>query len=343
MIFSWKKIGLGIIATLLLITNTGSVVFAQSAEDVYSYASSVNESDFDFEMTPENPGPRQTLSLSLSSNLVDLNRYPITWTVDGAVVASGIGKKSITTQTKDYGQTTTISMSIKLIESEITKRISITPQDTTIIWEAVDSYAPPFYQGKRLPSYESIVRITSIPNFLGNKQSVATKNAVYIWKRNNSAVTDASGFGKDSILIQHNRVRPTETITATASSVSASGQATASVTIPFLNPFVLIYARDPVTGIRNPLTKKVIPVPTKGLTLEAEPYFFSVLQNNPNFLKLSWSLNDTPVTLTDARKKTTLSLTNSGGGGTATIRVDAENTTKLFQSTTTTIGANLLQ
>jgi hypothetical protein len=34
------------------------------------------------------------------------------------VVAAGTGNRTITGQTKDYGQTTTVSVSIKLIESE---------------------------------------------------------------------------------------------------------------------------------------------------------------------------------------------------------------------------------
>lgn len=341
MIFSWKKtvLCLGIVA--FTISNSTVLVFAQSAEDIYSYASSVNEGDFDFEVTPENPGPRQTVTVRVTSGLVDLNRYPIVWTIDGVVAASGIGTKSITSSTKDYGQTTTISVSIKLIESTITKQLVLAPQDTTILWEAVDAYAPPFYQGKKLPAYESLVRITSIPNFLQNKSSSASKNAVYLWKRNDSVVPEAGGYGKDSILIQHNRVRPSEKITVTASSVNASGQAIATTTIPFFNPFILAYERNSVTGIRSPFAKKSVSIPVTGTTLEAEPYFFSVLQNNPNYLKINWTLNNKPLALTDSRKKTTLSLTNPGGGGIANLEISVENPTKLFQSASTNLSALL--
>ena len=342
MIFSWNNVRTLMLLTLVLVGVPLSID-AQSPEEVYSYASSINEGDFDFEMTPENPGPRQSVSFRIESNLVDLNRYPITWTVDGAVVASGIGTRTITATTKDYGQTTTVVASITLAESTITKQFVITPQDTTVFWEAVDAYAPPFYQGKRLPSYESLVRIISIPNFLGNKNSSETKNAVYIWKRNENVIPNAGGYGKDSILIQHNRVRTAEKISVTASSVSAAGQATKSVTIPFFDPIIIAYERNPSTGIRNPLAKKSLTVPSQGTLLEIEPYYFSTLQNNPTFLKIDWSLNNTPVTISDSRKKTTLSLTNPGSGGMATFRVNVENTTKLFQSAQSIITANLLQ
>jgi hypothetical protein len=78
----------------------------------------------------------------------------------------------------------------------VTKEVILAPQDAAILWEAVDSYAPPFYEGKKLPSPESIVRIASIPNFLGIKQSSSTKNAVYVWSRNKSVIPDAGGYGK---------------------------------------------------------------------------------------------------------------------------------------------------
>jgi hypothetical protein len=187
----------------------------------------------------------EPVTIKVSSNLVDANRYPITWTVDGAVIASGIGKRTITVDTKDYGQSVTVSMSIQLVESTVTKQVILAPQDATILWEAVDSYAPPFYQGKKLPSYESVVRIISIPNFLSDKTPSGTKNAVYVWSRNGNAVPDAGGYGKDSILIQHNRVRENEVIGVNASSTDGSSQSSSSITISFFDPFILLLSTRP--------------------------------------------------------------------------------------------------
>ncbi len=345
MIFSMKKlyITIGMLAlglSFTMIVNAQDVPTTDPADDAAnaaiveqsSYDSSINEGDFEFEISPENPGPHEPVSLKISSNLVDTNRYLITWNVDGVDVQSGIGSRVLVLTTKDYGQAITISVAINLIDSTITKQAILMPQDATTLWEAVDSYAPPFYQGKKLPAYEALVRIISIPNFLGNKQSTATKNAVYNWSRNGNVIPDVSGYGKDSILIQHNRVRPSELIEVTSSATSGSSQAVSSVSIPFFNPKILFYERNITTGIRNILARNTIPLNQKSTSIEAEPYFFSVLNGNPNSLKINWTMNNKPVTLLDARKQTSLTIQKPDGSGNASIGIKAENTNRLFQT-----------
>jgi hypothetical protein len=97
------------------------------------------------------------------------------------------------------------------------------------------------------------------------------------------------------------------------------------------------YQRDPITGIRNSLSKNTFSLLGDSTIIEAEPYFFSVLKNNPNSLRLAWTMNDKPISLADARNKTILTLKNPGGDGAAILGVSAENVSKLFQSTQTAI------
>ncbi len=343
MIFSRNK---KIVFALLLTLSMGFVMIAHAqteniteldAESTAvleqtSYESSINEGDFEFEITPENPGPYEQVFLKITSNLVDANRYPITWTVDGVEVASGIGQRTITVTTKDYGTMINISVTINLIDSVITKEAILMPQDVTLLWEAVDSYVPPFYEGKRLPAPESLVRIISLPNFLGNRPSAASKNAVYTWSRNKSIIPNAGGYGKDSILIQHNRVRPNEFIEVTSSATNGGSQAMSYVTVPFFNPSILFYERNATTGIRTSFSKNTLPLDKTSTIIEAEPYFFSVVDNNPNSLKIDWKMNNKPITVLDARKKTSLTVQKPEGSGNATLGISVENITKLFQS-----------
>lgn len=331
MIFSWKKKSF-ILGAALLFALFGTLAHAQTIPDVSSYDSSVNEQDFDFEITPENPGPHDMVTIRITSNLVDTNRYLITWTVDGAVVSSGIGKRSITVQTKDYGERTLVVWAIQLADSIIQKQLVLAPQDTTLLWEAVDAYVPPFYPGKKLPSYESLVRIAALPNFLADHRSVATKDAVYTWTRNKSVATDAGGYGKDSILIQHNRVRTSEAIEVDASSTSGSARAHAKITIPFYDTKILFYEIDPLSGIKSPLAKSSLFFDRESTTIEAAPYFFSVINKNPNNLKFSWVMNGKPVSLANTKKKNVITLQKPAASGSAQIGLTVENTSKLFQS-----------
>lgn len=331
MVFSLMKTSISI-SIIFLSLSFGIPTYAQTFDDIQSYDTVVNAGDFEFEMTPQNPGPYQQVSIRLLSDLVDTNRYPITWTVDGTVVASGIGTRSITITTKEYGQTVSVTMSIRLVDSTVSKQVFITPQDTTILWEAVNSYVPPFYQGKKLPSFESLVRVTAIPNFLSEKTSTATKNAVYNWSRADRVVPDGSGYGKDSLLIQHNRVRRQEVIEVTTSDVGATGKANAKTTISFFDPQILFYERDMDTGIISPLTKNSFYLAKKSTTIHAVPYFFSTNNNNLNSLKFAWTMNGNPISLSDQRKQNSLTVQNPDAAGKSTLGLSVENTSKLFQS-----------
>ncbi len=334
MIFNWKKIALITIigVAFVVLCPVARITRAQTIPNVSSYDTSINEGDFDLEVTPENPSAFDTVTIKVTSSLVDTNRYPIIWSVNNSVVLSGIGERTVTIKMKDYGQSINVIFSIKLIDSTIQKRLSLTPQDTTMLWEAVDSYVPPFYSGKKLPTYESLVRIAAVPNFLKDKRSLATKDAVYNWSRNKSVVPNAGGYGKDSILIMHNRIRPSELLEVDASSTDGSSAAHAQITIPFYNPKIVFYERNPISGIKYSLATNSIFFNTDSTIVEAIPYFFSVTNKNVNSLKFSWAMNNKAVVTTDLTNKNRLTLQKPDASGSAKIDLSVENTSKLFQS-----------
>ncbi len=338
MIFNMKKnVFLGILFMLITIP---VFTYAQVQENIQSYDTMVNEGDFVFEVNPENPGPNELVTIKLTSDLVDTNRYPITWTVDGIVVETGIGKRTIQTKTKNYGETTVVEISIKLAESTVTKRIALSPNDSTILWEAIDSYVPPFYPGKKLPSAEALVRIVSIPNFLSSKLSTATKNAVYTWTRNKSAITEASGYGKDFILIKHNKIRESEIIGVTSSSTDGSRVAKTNIVIPFFDPQIVFYTKNRATGIteQNAISSLNLTAPVT--TLIATPYFFSTVDDTPQFLKTKWTMNNKKINPSDASKPNRLIIQKPESSGSATIGISIENPGTLFQTATKNISVS---
>lgn len=302
-------------------------VHAQVPDDVSSYDTSVNEGDFDFEIDPENPQAFEDVTIKVDSSLVDTNRYLILWSVDGKEVKRGIGERSIVVRMKDYGQVVRVSMSIKLIDSVVTKDIYFAPQDTTLTWEAVDSYVPPFYPGKKLPARESILRIVALPNF----NATSTKNAVYIWTRNGSVVNNAGGYGKDSLLIKHNRIRSVETIGVDTSDISGDIRSTKEISIGFFEPKILFYQRNSTTGITNPLSQNIFSLKGASMDLIAQPFFFSLVNHQLPTLKFSWTMNDLPISLPDPKTPQILTLENPGGNGAATFGLSIENTQADFQ------------
>lgn len=318
---------------------SGTLPTEQIPADISNYDSSTNASDIDATVTPPNPGAFTTITITLDSNIVDLRRYMITWYVDGTSVGRGIGKYTLLAKTKGYGQTTTIRAAIALDTGTITKDISLTPEDMTMMWEAADAYVPPFYEGKKLPGRESIIKIVAIPNFISNGSALSPLNAVYNWQRNGNVVENASGYGNDSLLIKQNMLRANEQIEATASDVTNNIQATGDITIPLFDPKILFYSLNSITGIKSPIANTSINFNTPSTTIIAEPYNFSVMNHNPNSLSLSWTMNNNPITISDVKNQTLLDLQNPGTSGLATIGLSITNPKTQFQSANNSISA----
>ncbi len=109
-----------------------------------SYNSSVNESDIDVIVDPEFPAAFQNVSIRLDSNSIDLNRYPIQWFVNDIPKVVGIGKRDYSITSGSYGSNMQILVVITTGGTSIRKTINIAPRDVTVLWEAIDSYTPPF-------------------------------------------------------------------------------------------------------------------------------------------------------------------------------------------------------
>jgi hypothetical protein len=347
MVSAWKKI------VLLLVLGTGIMVLTPPTlalddlndtipSDDTQFAGSFDigptEGDIILTITPENPGPFTTISARITSSYIDLNRYPTRWIVDGATIQNAIGVRQAIFKTKDYGQTTTITVIVTLPDQTIQKQVVLKPEDATLLWEAIDAYVPPFYQGKKLVPREGVVKIVSIPNFAGSAQdSFDPATGVYTWKRNGLVIPGVNGYGKQSYLFTHNRIRSSETIQVTASDTGHNHQAIQSVTITPIDPKIVFYRRNTTSGIKDPLAQQTITFDTDELALETAPYFFSTLNNNPNTPTFSWMMNNASITVPNAKTWSRLTLKKPEGAGSATIGVTVHQPSKLFQTVTASI------
>ena len=352
MVFTMKKtIGLLVLGAMLFATghaaaqstdpSTDPAAFdpnsilqsAQIPQDLSSYDTGVSGNDIEATVTPENPGAYQPVGISLNSDLVDLRRYMISWYVDGTLAQQGMGKQNFVSSTKAYGQQVSIRVTIQLVDSLVTKNVILLPQDISTMWEAVDSYVPPFYQGKKLPAREGVVRIIAIPNFLSGSRTIDPGDLVYNWKRNDNVLTGASSYGQESILIKNNKLRPTETFEVTASTPDNNNQATAKMALSFYDPKILFYQKDPETGLTSPYSQSRVVLTGGSSTVVAQPYFFSLTgPNKLSSLQMDWKMNDNPITLPDTENPNIVTLKNPGGSGIANLAVSVSNPNTDFQS-----------
>jgi len=306
-----------------------------------TYDASVNEGDIDVSLTPESPGAFQNVRLRLDSNTVDLNRYMIRWTINGSEVLSGTGERSYQVTTGGYGSSTQIGITINLDGLTIQKSLVLSPQDATLLWEVIDAYVPPFYKGKKLPTPESEIKISGIPNFQ-TSNSLKINDAVYLWDRNGNRILGVGGYAKDSIIIKQNRLRSSESITTTLSDVSGNRQAVKTVQIPVVNPEIHWYAKNPF-GFR--LLRSIdrgVRITQGDLTLVAEPYYFSTRQNTRD-LVYGWKMNNEMLYLDPQTAQRELLVRNPGTTGQTSFTLTATHPQTFLQEASRLINVYFQQ
>lgn len=303
----------------------------------------IRDTDVVVKLAPAIPGPNEQTTITLQSYAIDLNKTSISWTVNGKLTPSSeVGGKSLKVTTGGVGSTTSVVAVIKGPGFDtITKNIVIRPAEIDLLWEVKDSYVPPFYKGKALPSSESTIHIVAFPN-IKNASGAKLKSSdfVFNWKRNFNSDQPSSGYGKDSFDFTHSYLNKDETISLIVSGVSVPTGASSQLTLQPGNPKILFYQQHPLYGIEyQKELGQVFTMNTDETTLVAEPYFFSPKKVLVSDVTFKWSVNG--ASISNQSPKNTLPVKKGGTGGSSKVTVTIESVTKLFQSATKTLFVNL--
>ena len=302
-----------------------------------NYNASINETDIDTIVTPEFPTAFQSVSIRLDSNTIDLNHYIIQWSVDEFEEKSGMGARDFSFFFGAYGSRKRIVATINGNGVTVKKNIILAPQDATVLWEAIDSYVPPFYRGKKLPGNESLIKISALPNFRVDNDSLKLDNAVYLWTRNDNRILNIGGYAKDSIIIEHNKLRAAEKITVDVSDVNNSTRAQKTVVIPIINPQIHWYYKNDNNYRKLSSIDRGLRVTSGNVLLVSEPYFFST-KDYASDLNYSWKVNKETLYLEPGSSKKELLVQNPGQPGQAIFNVAIDNPKTFLQSTASSIS-----
>ncbi len=289
--------------------------------------------------TPEIPGPNEQVHVNLESYSTDLNRAQITWSVNGKVIKRGIGEKDLDYKVGKIGAVTTLSITVESADGNSTNHIvRIAPAEVDLLWEAT-TYVPPFYKGRALPSYQSPIKVTAVPNMIQNGKNIPPQNMIFKWFRNGDIVNKDSGFGKSTFYVSDNiPIEPLE-ISVEASSLDGLVQAKKTILIQQVAPKVLIYEKNPLQGIEYQKALFDFSLSTQEISFAAVPYFFSTKDKQIN-LKYTWSLNGSAVPEQNSAIATFGN--KSGAVGNASARVDVAHTQNIFQLDSTQTEISLL-
>ena len=293
----------------------------------------VRDTDIVLSISPQYPSQNQSVNATLNSHTTNLDKANIFWSVNNQETSGGIGKKSFSFKTGDAGSFSVLSVTIDTVDGQsISKTMTITPAELDMLWEAYDSYTPPFYKGKALVTSQGTLKIVAVPSIINQNGKVNINNLSYVWKKDSKTQSDSSGWGKNYFIFQNSYLDKGNIIEVKVSDISGGASTSGKITLNTTNPKILFYQNDPALGVKWERTlNNGFTINPNGETLTVEPYFFSPQNLNSADLVFDWSLNGEKIQ-TPSPKNILSIKPEAGQSGSATIKVVVNNIRTLFQS-----------
>jgi hypothetical protein len=242
------------------------------------------------EIIPHYPKPNEEVFINLSLYTDNLNTASIAWYQDGKQVLSGKGETKYHFTAGPAGKETRIEIRINLLGgTSFTKNVVVNPAGVDLLWEA-NSYVPPFYKGKALHPMQGILKIVAMPDFVRNGRRISPQNLIYKWSNGVDVYQNASGYGKNSVIVDGSVLGRREEIAVLVSDPASGLVAQGRVNISPSNPQVVFYENNPYYGhlfdsaILNDFDLKGAEV-----QILAVPYYFT--QEGRSSLQYKWRLN----------------------------------------------------
>lgn len=291
-------------------------------------------------IAPENPAPGENTNITLNSYAYNLDSVLIVWSVNGANASSGIGKKSFSLSAPSAGSETDVTATISLPDGTQDTKIIIRPTVMTLLWQANDSYVPPFYKGKALPSAGSSVKVVAMPEVKSGGGSINPKNMTYSWKKDYTNNVDGSGYGKNSFTFLNDYLENSNNIDVIASTTDQKYSSEKSIDIGITKPKITFYKHDISMGT---LWEQALSDGYKIIgdeIIEATPYFISPNDLRIPILTWNWTVNDNTANIVGYNKNRIPLKVQAGVTGTAKINLNIENTEKIFETVNNEINVN---
>ena len=302
-----------------------------------SFASAQSVIDFSVDLYPQYPKEFEKVTLTLDSTHFDINTSKISWIVDGKVVYSGIGFKIYSIQTPKNGVTKNISIEVYTPNNYLlTKAFTLTPQALDILWEAPNTYVPPFYKGKALPAEESIIKVVAFPNFFINNKSINRDSVSFTWTLNDITRDSFSGYGKNSFTFKMDPLYEFSSVRLIASTADNFSSVEGSFSLKGFTPEILLYEKNPLLGILfSQAFTKTTALSSKETSFYAAPFSFSGKDDFLKSLRFSWNVGGSGVTNTIPN---ILTLRTPADSGKTSLSVFVSNPTKILQEASRTLS-----
>jgi hypothetical protein len=198
-----------------------------------------------------------------------------------------------------------------------------------------DSYVPPFYRGRALPSAGTNIRLQAIPYFKNaDGSSVPTSDIIFTWKQDDRVIGNVSGLGKSSVVLPAALLYGTTNIEVDAESSDDTSFGTAVLSIPSVVPPLILYEDNPLLGITyyRALGSDTTITDTE-MTFAVVPYFAQIQSPNDPQLSYVWTVNGSNI-LPDPKDPSEITLNSKDSSGAATIGLSLSQSDNIFMNPT---------
>lgn len=272
----------------------GLFVVAMFVAPLFSFAQQlVTANDISLQLNPKLPGPLETVEARLNSFAVNLDAAEIFWFVNGVEVASGIGRKNHSFVMGDVNEVVDLNIRVRIPNfGTIDKRVRLRPAGLDLLWEAPNSYVPPFYRGKALPAAEGEIRVTAVPHDIS-----VTDDYVYTWRRNDLVMQDDSGYKRNAFTMKNNFFNKNFEVQVDVYNRTTGARSQERVIVPRYTPKLLFAVESPLTGLTTYQDRQGdLVVNTSSALLNVYPYYFSTQRGRSfNNLNFAWEVNGEEV------------------------------------------------
>lgn len=268
------------------------------------------------------PGDRVTVNLEDQSGVVD--QSSIDWKLGSTSLPETANARSISFVAGEAMVSQVISATLRPRTGQpITLSETVTPRYLDIIIEP-QTYVPPQYPGRPLPSYASQVRVSAVLNGKNGLENPDTFN--YLWKLNNTVIGGGQQRSGDQIVytVPHGR---SHTISVEISNQSGQTVARRGLTVPVSDVAVRLYEKSPLYGLSTRVIGNPVRMIGGSMTLEAVPYYLDTRALTSN-LYTQWELDGRRVSAGGSAFELTL---ERRGQGEASAEFEVRNLSELLQ------------
>lgn len=277
-------------------------------------------------LTPQYPNPGELVTASIEDYAINSSGSSIVWMMDGVQLNNVNNQRSITFNAPAAGGS--IDLKAELVFSnkpKLESTVTIKPLYFDLIVEP-QTYTPVFYQGRGLPTFGSLVNLTTLLN--DENGLVDTSEYTFNWVLNNDYINGGpvKGAFRSQITVPYGR---NSLITVIVQDKTGAVINKKIVALPSVPLDLRFYELNTLYGLSTKAINNNLLLVGNSTSIKAVPYYLDIRAIN-NSIYTKWSINNL-ATQTNNDDPFEINLVR-GNSGSAKIGFEIKNLKDFIQS-----------